>query len=261
MNPVYVRGLGLWTPGYDRPLAWCQQKLDPAALKPAAALLEGPLRRRATPLTRMAVEAFQQATSHADRDPATVPTVWATAHGEHSPAIKLLEMMQRGAGKLSPTHFHNSVHNTAGGYASIATGNVAPSTTLTGGSEIVASALLEVWCLIESAGHDVALVLADEALQSPFDRADARTPLAVALLLSQQPEHALGVLTELRRATIAPVPEHEHFGHLHVSAALPLLEHIVRGQPGIVPLEHASGGPGPVWCVDLRVGSGNGRSQ
>lgn len=255
MKPVYVRGIGLWTPGYDRPLAWCQQKVDLAVEKPAAALLKGPLRRRATPLTRMAVEVLEQATTHADCDPASVPTVWATAHGEHTPAIKLLEMMQRGAGKLSPTLFHNSVHNTAGGYASIATGNVAPSTTVTGGGELVASALLEAWCLLERSGRDVALVLADEPLQPPFDRVDVRTPLAIALLLSRRPERALGVLTEFRRAAISPAPDHERFGHLHVSAALPLLEHIVRGQPGSVALELASEGPGPVWCVALQLAS------
>jgi len=253
MRPIYVRGVGLWTPGYDRPEAWCQQKLDPALEKPEAALLEGALRRRATPLTRLAVEVLQQATSHADCDPGTTPTVWATAHGEHTPAIKLLSMMQRGEGKLSPTHFHNSVHNTAGGYASIATGNVAPSTTLTGGSELVASALLEAWCLLESSGSDVALVLADEPLQSPFERVGADTPLAIGLVLSQQPDGALGELAELRRATIAPVPDHERFGRLYVSAALPLLEQIVRGQPGSIALELACDNQGSVWCVDLQL--------
>ena len=253
MKPVYVCGIGLWTPGYDRPWAWCQQKVDPTVEKPEAAFLEGPLRRRATPLTRMAVDVLHQAVIHADRDLASIQTVWATAHGEHTPAIKLLEMMHRGEGKLSPTHFHNSVHNTASGYASIAWGNVAPSTTLTGGSELVASALLEAWCLLESSGRDVALVLADEPLQPPFERADAHTPLAIALLLSQQPRRALAVLTELRRAAIAPVPDHERFGPLHVSAALPLLERIVRGQPGSVALELASEGPRPVCCVDLQL--------
>ena len=252
MKPVYIHGVGLWTPGYDRPLAWCEQKADPSVEKPAAEFLEGPLRRRATPLTRMAVDVFKQATNHANCDPGKVPTVWATAHGEHSPAMKLLEMMKRGEGRVSPTRFHNSVHNTASGYASIATGNVAPSTTLTGGSELVAAALLEAWCLVESSGRDVALVVADEPLQPPFEREDTRTPLAIALVLSQQLEGALGVLTALRRATIAPVPDHEHFGHLHVSAALPLLEHIVRGQSGSIALQLASNGSALVWCVDLQ---------
>jgi hypothetical protein len=253
MKPAYVRGVGLWTPGYDHPLAWCQQKLDPAIEKPMATLLEGPLRRRATPLTRMAVEVFQQVTIDADCDPGSIPTVWATAHGEHSPAIKLLGMMQQGEGKLSPTHFHNSVHNTAGGYASIATGNVAPSTTFTGGPELVASSLLEAWCLLDSSGSDVALVIADEALKPPFEQVVDPAPLAIAFLLSQRPEGSLAVLSELRRAAIAPIPDHERFGRLYVSAALPLLERTVRGESGSIALELASEDPGPVWCVDLQV--------
>jgi hypothetical protein len=253
MKPVYVRGLGLWTSGYDRPLAWCQQKADSTVEKPMAALLKGPLRRRATPLTRLAVEVLEQATTQADCDPASISTVWATAHGEHTPAIRLLEMMQHGEGKLSPTQFHNSVHNTAGGYASIATGNVLPSTTLTGGRELVASALLEAWCLLESSGRDVAVVFADEPLLSPFDRADARTPLAIALLLSHDPARALGELTNLRRAAITGIPNHERFGYLYVSAALPLLEQIVCGQPGNIILELAAADSGPVWCVDLNL--------
>ena len=139
MRPLYVHGLGLWTRGYPGLVAWCAQQRDPSAEKPEAELLEGPLRRRAPPLTRMSVEVLRQATAQAGCDPSGVRSVWATAHGEHTPAIKLLEMMKRGEGKLSPTHFHNSVHNTASGYASIATENRAPSTTLTGGSEPTSS--------------------------------------------------------------------------------------------------------------------------
>lgn len=251
MNAAYVRGLGFWSPGFAELECWMQRKEDSSVQKPPAALLEGPLRRRATPLTRMAVEVFEQAIRSARRDPAKVHAVWATAHGEHSTAIKLLEMMRRGEGKLSPTHFHNSVHNTAGGYASIATGNAAPSTTLTGGTELVASALFEAWCLLESTGRDVVLVLADEVLRAPFARADTTSPLALALLLSPESEGALGVLSTLRRRAVAALPDHAHFGHLHVGAALPLVEAIADGRPGTFALELDSGRRNPVWAVDL----------
>jgi len=252
VKPIYVHGVGIWTPGYDRPLAWCEQEADPNVLKPTAALLEGNLRRRATPLSRMGVEVFDQAVTHAKRDPASIQTVWATAHGEHTPAIKLLEMMQLGEGKLSPTQFHNSVHNTSGGYASIATGNVAASTTLTGGRELVASALLEAWCLAEFSGHDVALILADEALLSPFERPGACVPLALSLLLSEQPEGSLCVLENLRRDRVSPVQTYERFGELYISSALPLLEHVVDGRSGNVSLQLAGDDSPLVWCVDLK---------
>ena len=96
-------------------------------------------------------------------------------------------------------------------------------------------------------------MFADEPLQPPFDRADAHSSLAIALILSRDSTRALCELTKLRRATIARIPDYEHFGYLHVSAALPLLEQISNGQPGEIPLELASADSGPAWCVDLNL--------
>ncbi len=253
MRPAYVTGLGLWTPGHASPEAWCRSDFDASVETPPVALLSGPLRRRATGLTRMAVEVFQQATSQVGCDPVTIPSVWATSNGEHTTAIKLLGMMQRGEGKLSPTHFHNSVHNTASGYSSIATGNCAPSTTLTGGAELIASSLLEAICHLETSAEKVVLVLADEPLLPPFDRGDGSSPLALAFCLSSRPDGAIAVLSGMRRDAVAPVKRHDRFGRLYVGAALPLLERIVLGRPGTVALELEGERSGPVSCVDLEL--------
>jgi hypothetical protein len=251
MNPVFVEGVGFWSPGFGDAAAWCGGEQDPAIERPEAACLEGPLRRRASELTRMAIDSLAQAAAQAGHDPAQVPTVWATAHGEHTTALKLLAMMHRGEGKLSPTHFHNSVHNTAGGYASIATGNTSVSTTLTGGAELVAAGLLEAICLVEKTEGPVVLVLADEPLKEPFARADSKAPVALSLCLSSRPEGAIARLSSLRREAVEPLQPEEHFGSLHVAAGVPLLERVTRGQAGSVALEFASKGGGPVWCVDV----------
>ena len=251
MRPVYVRGLGLWTPGFTSANAWCDGDLDPTIEAPDVALLEGPLRRRSTQLTRMSVEVFEQATSQAGCDVSTLPSVWATSHGEHSTAIKILSMMQRGTGKLSPTQFHNSVHNTAGGYASIATHNSAASTTLTGGRELVASTFLEALCHLEGSCEEVVVVLADEPLLAPFELAGASAPLALSFCLSSSSEGARAVLTGLRRDAVAPLKQPDRFGRLYIAAALPLLERIVHRRPGTVALELEGEPPGPVGCIDL----------
>ena len=251
MKPAYVRGLGLWTPGFANPEAWCRGEFDPSVDAPEVALLSGPLRRRATGLTRMAVEVLNQATRAAGCDVATAPIVWATSHGEHANAIKILGMMRSGEGKLSPTHFHNSVHNTASGYASIATGNCAPSTTLTGGAELVASAFLEAICHLEAGAEDVVVVLADEPLLPPFDRGDGTAPLALAFCLSSRSEGAGAVLTDFRRDAVAPVKHCDRFGPLYVGGGLSLLERIVLRRPGTVALEVVSERHGPIHCVDL----------
>ncbi len=253
MKPVYVRGLGFWTPGYANPEAWCRGESDPSVDAPEAALLSGPLRRRATGLTRVAVEVLHQAIRTVGCDVTTVPIVWATAHGEHTTAIKILGMMRSGEGKLSPTHFHNSVHNTAGGYASIALGNHSPSTTITGGVEVVASSFLEAACHLEAAAEDVVVVLADEPLQSPFDCSEGAALLALAFCLSSRSERASAVLSDFRRDAVAPVKHHDRFGRLYVASALPLLERIVHRRPGTVALELVSERSGPISCVDLKL--------
>ena len=253
MKPVYVRGLGFWTPGYASPEAWCRGESDPSVIAPEVALLSGPLRRRATGLTRVAVEVLHQAIRTADCEVSTIPILWATAHGEHTTAIKILDMMRSGEGKLSPTHFHNSVHNTASGYASIALGNCSPSTTVTGGVELVASTFLEAICHLETAAQDVAVVLADEPLLPPFERSEGAALLALAFCLSSRSEGARAVLTDFRRDAVAPVKHHDRFGPLYVGGALPLLERIVLGRPGTVALEVVSERSGPIHCVDLEL--------
>lgn len=253
MRAAYVRGLGLWTPGHADPAAWCRGVPDPEVSNPEAQLLSGALRRRASPLTRATIEAFQQAVSEAGCDRALTPSVWATAHGEHETAIAILDRMWCGDGKLSPTRFHNSVHNTASGYASIASHNRCPSTTLTGDRQLVGSAFLEAFCQLEAGASDVALVMADEPILPPFDARGARAPLAIAFALSSRPDGARAVLSPPRRDAVAPVKRDDHFGDLYVSAALALLERVVRGRPGTVALELEGGREEVVWCLDLEL--------
>ena len=250
MNPVFVRGLGLWTPGFSSPGAWCLGESDPGVTKPAASLLTGSLKRRSSLVTRIAVEAYVQAAAHAGRGTDGVPTVWATAHGEHSTALNLLEMMNHGDGKVSPAKFHSSVHNTPGGYASIAAGNVAQSTTLTGGSELVSAALIETMCLVESIESDVIVVFADEALKPPFDVPGSGPPLAVAFCLGKEPAGALAQIS-CRPGDGTALPLDERFGFLHVSAAIPLLERIVNRIPGRIALEFEASPSGVVWTADV----------
>ena len=257
MNAIYLRGTGLFTPRFASPEAWCRGEPNPEAQLAEAKMLEGPLKRRASPLTRISVEVFDQATRRAGVDPFAIPTIWATAHGEHGTAIKLLKMMLRGDGKVSPTHFHNSVHNTASGYASIAGGNPAASTTLAGGPELVASSLLEAFCHLASGTREIAVVVADEPLHDPFERSDMQAPLGLAFCFSSQPERSVARVSNLRREILPTPKPHEGIGGLYVSAGLPLLEHVVERKAGTIPLEFAAHyrpprpAHEPVWCVDF----------
>jgi hypothetical protein len=243
---LYVHGTGFWTPGQPGLAAHCEGRSDEAVAKPDAALLAGPSKRRASLLTRMAIEVFAQAAEQAKADVATVPSVWASVHGEICTAVDLMGMMHKGEGKLSPTKFHN---NTASGYASIACGNRAPSTTLTGGPEIVGAALVEAAGLLHEGASPVPVVWSDEPHPPPFDARPPRRPLALSLCLSNQAAGAIACIAELRRETRPAELSEAGYDGMYVAAALPLLERIFRRQPGPVALEQ--GEDRVRWCCDL----------
>ncbi|MCA9685672.1 MAG: beta-ketoacyl synthase chain length factor, partial [Myxococcales bacterium] len=133
-------------------------------------------------------------------------------------------------GPVSPTKFHNSVHNTATGYLSIATGNHHSATALAGGPAAVEVALLEALAgLLE--GHtgaggsrDTLLVFAEERLPAPFERADGDPTFAVALHLS-----TIGDGLELELVPVEDDAAHESWAGPRerlgstVDALLPLL--------------------------------------
>lgn len=252
MSVAHVHGVGLFTAGRPGVGAFFSgSDFDPDVERPVARWLEGPLGRRASALTRIGVEALEQAVGAARFDAKTIATIWATAHGEHETAVSILSDLFAGEGRISPTRFHNSVYNTASGYASIATGNRAPSTTLSGGPDLFAMALLEALCTLQGGTREVAIVMADEPMLAPFDSRAARAPLAIALCLSERSIGSLAELRSLERRRIAPAPRHPDFGGLYVSGALPLLEAIWRRRAVRVPLEIDGGRPGGVWSIEV----------
>ena len=262
MTDAYVRGVGFWSPGFPSAAAWCSGRPEDGAARPGAALLAGPLGRRATGLTRLGVEALQQAASDAKVDVSSVATVWATAHGEHETAVEILRGLVLGDGRVSPTKFHNSVYNTAAGYASIATGNRQPSTTLSGGADLVAMALLEGLCTLSAGARNVIVVVLDEPMLPPFDARGATAPMAAAFCISSEPGGARVRLAGLRREGATRVPRHPRFGGLYVSAALPLLEAVVLGRTTRVALELDTGEAQPAWTIGVStVGRAAGESH
>ncbi len=156
---------------------WTEEEGD---LRPA--LLPPRLRRRTSPLTRAVAEVVARLQAQTGVDPAKVPMIHASAMGEIGTTLGLLAMMQEGNGAVSPTRFHNSVHNTAAGYVSIATGNRGFSTALAAGSQTPAMALVEAFSVIHAGATEVMVIVAEETLPAPL-LGPAYESLAVALHL------------------------------------------------------------------------------
>jgi hypothetical protein len=221
MRPVHVLGFGVWS----------------GPSEPKAALIPPKLARRTSFLSRLSAEVAGQAAAGKE----LLRTVHASAYGEVQTLQVLLDMLNAD-GILSPARFHNSVHNTAAGHLSIATGNRAFSTTVSAGADTVAMGLLEAMALLQDGGQDVLLICADEA-PGPFGLPDFQS-LAVALHLSARAPGSLGSVQNLRKAGEAkkwqPPPE---LAHNPVAPALALVQAIQERRAGRVPL----GG----WSVDL----------
>ena len=121
----------------------------------------------------------------AGRDAARLPTVFASAHGD----LGLLDAMCRTLATqptlVSPTKFHNSVHNAAAGYWTIATGCGAASTAVAAGRCSFAAGLLEAALQCVADDQPVLLVGFDAASTGPLvDVAPSEGLLGVAMVLA-----------------------------------------------------------------------------
>lgn len=183
-------GVGMWTPAYADFDAWVAAGLpndlhvsDSAAPAPPALLLHPRLRRRTSTLTRAAVTALEAALAGSGVAIDQVRFVLVSSFGEIETTVELLAQLGEPGGPISPTKFHNSVHNTATGYLSIASGNNRESTALAGGPHNLEIGLLEALAGLAETGDDVVLLFAEELLPRPFERSDADPTFAVALHL------------------------------------------------------------------------------
>lgn len=206
-------GVGMWTPAYPSFEAWRAAGLPddlhatPAEFAPPPAQLLHPrLRRRTSTLTRAAVTALEAALAHGRVPIDAVRLVLVSSFGEIETTVDLLAQLGDPEGPISPTKFHNSVHNTATGYLSIASGNQRESTALAGGPHNLEVGLLEVLAGLAETEEDVVLIFAEELLPRPFDRSDADPTFAVALHLRPVGAPLLDSDLELRLSSRAPAP-------------------------------------------------------
>jgi hypothetical protein len=181
-----------------------------ASARPAPSLLAPTERRRAPDSVLLAIEVAQQAATMAARGPATMGAVFASAHGDLVINDYLCATLAQAPEQLSPTKFHNSVHNAPAGYWAIATGCMASTTALSAGDSSFAAGLLEAALLAQSEGAPVLFAACDLPACGPLaDVVSCRTPFAVALVLSPRRDRGGAALRlELRAGNAAAALDH-----------------------------------------------------
>jgi hypothetical protein len=167
VREVFVEGASLWAPrlpGWDIAVTVLTGRVDPppAALRrPAPEMLPPAERRRAPDSVALAIEVAARACAASTLDPAQLPCVFSTTHGDIAITDYLCEILAKTPLLTSPTKFHNSVHNAAAGYWCIATGCHAPYTTVSVSDHSYSVGLLEAFMQVASDGDPVLYVAYD----------------------------------------------------------------------------------------------------
>ena len=170
-----ILGIGLLAPGLDgwaasRPiLAGAQPWMRRPVVLPAPGILPATERRRAGAVIRLALAVAGEAVAASGLDPAALRSVFATSNGDGPTVGAVLDAISRPDGFVSPTLFHNSVHNAAAGYWSIGVGSQRPATSIGCHDGTFGAALMKAMaeCCVEC--EPVLLVVYDVPFPAPLD--------------------------------------------------------------------------------------------
>ena len=242
MTQAYLGGLGVIGPGIPdwhtaRAVLRGERAYEPGpAPTPDAALLPANERRRAAATVRWALAVAQQATSAGGCRPGDVATVFASSGSDGETLHRICEALAGTEREISPTRFHNSVHNAAAGYWTIGAGSRRPSVSVCGYDASFAAGLVEAVSQVHAEGIPVLLVASDLPYPQPLYAARPFAhPIAVALLLA--PEPVSGTLARLRvevapeTSTCTPFPAAlpAAFADTPAGRSLALLAAVARG--------------------------------
>jgi hypothetical protein len=187
MMRFFIEGIGLLGPGLD---GWSASR---AILAGDAAYLAAPTplrasdmlpaaeRRRSGVPIKLALAVAQEAFLQAGRDTGTAATVFTSSDGDCDNMHAINSMLVTAPRELSPTRFHNSVHNAAAGYWCIAANSHEPSTSLCAHDASFSAGLLESATQVTVDDAVVALIAYDHPYPEPMS---AVRPISAAFGLA-----------------------------------------------------------------------------
>src|SRR5712671_761408 len=248
---AFVEGVGLLGPGLQgweaarRVLTGEEPFRSASTIIPASELLP-PAERRRTPVpVKLALAVGQEAFQNAGRDAANTATVFTSSSGEGETLHQMCETLASAEPEVSPTRFHNSVHNAAAGYWSIATRSREASTSLCAYDASFSAGLIEALTQVVSWRKPVALIAYDQPYPEPLH--SARPLLAsfgAALVLTPEATGRTCASFELEFLPGEEKPTRMSDSALEelrlgvpAARALPLLEALARETEGDVVLD------------------------
>ncbi|HET9836033.1 MAG TPA: beta-ketoacyl synthase chain length factor [Rhodanobacteraceae bacterium] len=182
---------------------------DDAPGKPAAGILPPGERRRAPESVLLAAEVAGQACAAAGREAGSLPCVFASTQGELSITDYMCATLATAPQELSPTKFHNSVHNAPAGYWTIAAQCTAGSSAVTGYHASFGAGLLEAVALAIADDTPVLFAAYDIGASGPLmEMARATRAFGVAVVLTPGGDALprISIATRNADAAVTPAP-------------------------------------------------------
>ena len=257
MNPtpthsqeVWIDGIGVIAPGLPswpvaRGVLRGVQAFEFApTVLPAPLLLPPAERRRASRVIKLGLGLGLEAVAHAGADASTLATVFCASGADGHNCHALCEQLAGDDRQISPTRFHNSVHNAVAGYWGIASRSMAPCQVIAAFDASFGAGLLDAMAQVACDGQPVLLIAYDSEYPQPLHaKRDTPDCGGVALLLA--PRRSARSVASLRmRPCNLPADALDDAAlealRLCIPAlrALPLLLQLALGRAGPVVLDY-----------------------
>ncbi len=247
---AWIDGIGVLAPGLPdwpstRAVLRGEQALTVApTILPAATLLPPAERRRASRVVKLSLAIGLEAAAHAGADVSTLATVFTASGADGHNCHALCEQLATDDRQISPTRFHNSVHNAAAGYWGIATHAMAPCQVICAYDASFGAGLLDALGQLMLERQPILLIAYDSEYPQPL-HAKRNTPdcSGVALLLSpEKSPHSLASLsvtpTTNPAATLGDCGLESLRSGTPALRSLPLLQKLAKEEGGPVCLDY-----------------------
>jgi Beta-ketoacyl synthase, N-terminal domain len=252
---VFAEGVGLVGPGLP---GWSASRVAlagsgayrraPTTVAASELLPQAERRRVGTPV-KLALAAGCEAVGASGRDIATLATVFASSSGDCDNVHHIFEALASPERQVSPTRFHNSVHNAVAGYWSIAAKCREASTSLCCHDASFVAGLLETTVQAGAGDGAVALIAYDHPYPEPLNSArpvagDFGVALVLAWRATPQATAALDIEFVAREADATRMEDaalEELRRGVPAARSLPLLAALAGGVRATVILDYVAG--------------------
>ena len=201
-------------------------------------------RRRAGVSVKVALAVAQEAIAMGQLDARQLSTVFASSGADGDNCDAICAVLASDDRHISPTRFHNSVHNAPAGYWGIASGAMTPAAVLCAYDGCFGAGLLEALTQVTVEGSTALLIAYDSPYPEPLN-AKRPLPSAMGIALALTPQKSAQSLARIQVALTDAKPDALADPGLEAlrraipaARGLPLLQALARKQDSEVVLDY-----------------------